>query len=253
MVAVLAVYSLWRRDVVRFARQPARVVGTLGMPVVFWVLIGSGLGDAFHAGPEAPPGYLAFLFPGTLALIVLFTAVFSTISVIEDRQAGFLQGVLVSPAPRAAIVVGKVAAGTTLALVSAGALLAVAPLGGVPVAPERALAAVAVLALLGVGLTALGLALAWVIESAQGFHAVMNLGLLPMWLLSGAVFPASTAAGWIQAIMAANPLAYGLTALRATLGGQSPPDGWAAALGVPALFAAAAVVVATIVVSRRQG
>ena len=104
---LLASYTLWRRDVVRFVRQRSRVVGALGSPVVFWLLLGSGLGRSFAGDSTRPPveGYLQYFYPGTLALIVLFTAIFSTISVIEDRQEGFLQGVLVAPVPRSAIVV----------------------------------------------------------------------------------------------------------------------------------------------------
>ena len=97
---MLAIYSLWRRDVVRFLRQPSRVVGALLTPVIFWFVIGSGLGTSFQSATGGG-GFLPYYFPGSLALIVLFTAIFSTISIIEDRQEGFLQGVLASPAPRA--------------------------------------------------------------------------------------------------------------------------------------------------------
>jgi ABC-2 type transport system permease protein len=224
---LLATLTLWRREIVRFCRQRSRIVGSLGTPVVFWLLLGSGLGRSFRtaAEPVPPGGYLEYFFPGTLALIVLFTAIFSTISVIEDRQAGFLQGVLVAPAPRVSIVLAKLLGGTTLAVAQAVLFLPFGPLAGVPFAPGAIAAAVGVLALLGFALTGLGFILAWSLDSTQGFHAIMNLLLVPMWILSGAVFPAGGAAGWVRAIMAVNPLTYGVAALRRTLTGElhGPP------------------------------
>jgi ABC-2 type transport system permease protein len=226
---LLATLTLWRREIVRFYRQRSRIVGSLGSPVVFWLLLGSGLGRSFRtaAEPVPPGGYLEYFFPGTLALIVLFTAIFSTISVIEDRQAGFLQGVLVAPAPRASIVLAKLLGGTTLAVAQALLFLPFGPLAGVSFAPGAIVAAVGVLALLGFALTGLGFILAWSLDSTQGFHAIMNLFLVPMWILSGAVFPSGGAAGWVRAIMAVNPLTYGVAALRRTLIGEmsGPPLG----------------------------
>jgi ABC-2 type transport system permease protein len=218
----LAVYALWKRDVIRFFRQRSRVVGALGTPLVFWVLLGSGLGRSFRAaGTGLQGGYLEYFFPGTLALIVLFTAIFSTISVIEDRQAGFLQGVLVAPVPRAVIVLGKVLGGTTLAVAQAGLFLMLAPVANLSLGTAQVLMVLAILVLLGFALTGLGFVSAWLLESSQGFHAVMNLLLMPMWLLSGAVFPASGASGWLRFLMFANPMTYGVAALQeATLGHQ---------------------------------
>jgi ABC-2 type transport system permease protein len=247
----LAIAALWRRDVTRFLRQRSRVVGSLATPLLFWILLGSGLGRSFQGGTaEAPVGYLEYFLPGTLALIVLFTAIFSTISVIEDRQEGFLQGVLVAPVPRAAIVIGKVSASTTLALLHAAVFLAIAPIAGASVPWLHLPAVFAVLAVMGVGLSALGMVIAWPLASTQGFHAIMNLLLVPMWLLSGAVFPAGGAAAWMRVLMAANPLTYGVSALRAAFEGQLSAS--VGALGVMAAFAAAALVTATVLVSVRR-
>ena len=129
---ILATYSLWRRDVIRFLRQPSRVVGALLTPVIFWFVIGSGMGSSFQGHPQGlpPQGFLPYYFPGSLALIVLFTAIFSTISIIEDRQEGFLQGVLASPAPRAAIVFGKALGSTTLAVLNGLVFLLLLPFSG---------------------------------------------------------------------------------------------------------------------------
>jgi ABC-2 type transport system permease protein len=218
---VLATYTLWLREIVRFYRQRSRIVGALGSPLVFWFLIGSGLGRSFQAGPgtELRGGYLEYFVPGTLALIVLFTAIFSTISIIEDRQEGFLQGVLVAPVPRAAIALGKILGAATLALMQAAVFLLLAPF--VHLVPRLASlpAILGVLVVVSVGLSGIGFLLAWRLDSTQGFHAIMNLFLIPMWILSGSLFPASGAAGWVRALMLANPLTYGVAALRATLYG----------------------------------
>ena len=174
---ILATYTLWRRDVIRFTRQRSRVVGALGTPVVFWILLGSGLGSSFSVGSLGVPtgGYLEYFYPGTLALIVLFTAIFSTISVIEDRHEGFLQGVMVAPAPRIAIVLGKLLGGTTMALLQAVLFLALAPLANAHVSWSSLPLLAVVLATLAFALTGLGFVLAWMLDSTQGFHAVMNL------------------------------------------------------------------------------
>lgn len=249
----LATLTLWRREIVRFYRQRSRIVGSLGSPIVFWLLLGSGLGRSFRtaAEPIPPGGYLEYFFPGTLALIVLFTAIFSTISVIEDRQAGFLQGVLVAPAPRASIVLAKLLGGTSLAVAQAALFLPLAPFAGVHLAPDAIVAAIGVLALVGFALTGLGFILAWSLDSTQGFHAIMNLLLFPMWILSGAVFPAGGAAGWVRAIMAVNPLTYGVAALRRVLVGdvQGPPLD--VSLLVVFAFGAAMLTAGTLLVRRR--
>lgn len=217
----MPVVSLWRREVVRFLRQRSRVIGALGTPIVFWLVIGSGLGRSFR-----PPGtaegenvhFLEYAFPGTLAMIVLFTAIFAMISIIEDRKAGFLQAVIASPASRLSIVMGKVLGSTTLAMGQAGLFLFLAPMAGVPLTIAGVLATMAVLLLVSLGLSGLGFLIAWPMDSTQGFHAIMNLGLMPMWLLSGAIFPAGGASGWLRAIMAANPLTYGVSAIRRAMG-----------------------------------
>ena len=218
---LLPAMSLWRREVVRFVRQRSRVVGALGTPVVFWLLIGAGLRDSFKltTGGEARStmNFLEYTFPGTLVLIVLFTAIFSTISIIEDRREGFLQAVIAAPIRRTAIVLGKVMGSTTLALLQALLFLLLAPLSGISLTIGSVLALAVVLMIVGVGLSALGFLIAWPMDSTQGFHAVMNLFLIPMWLLSGAFFPASGASRWLAWVMAVNPLTYGVAAVRHAL------------------------------------
>lgn len=255
---LLPAWALWRREIVRFLRQKSRVVGALGTPIVFWVLLGSGLGGSFHhPGAEASGGYLEYTFAGTLVLIVLFTAVFSTISIVEDRKAGFLQGVLVAPVNRTAIVVGRVAGATTLAVLQAVLLLLLAPLAGVPLTLAGAVCVCGVLTLVAVGLSALGFVMAWRMESTQGFHAVMNLFLIPMWMLSGALFPADGASTWLQWVMWLNPLTYGVSATRQAVllgSGQVAASGpsMSLSLAISAVFAIVLVVLASRMTARRD-
>ena len=238
-------YSLWRRDVVRFLRQPSRIIGALASPVLFWFVIGSGIGSSFEGG------FLRYFFPGSLALIVLFTAIFSTISIIEDRQEGFLQGVLASPAPRAAIVVGKALGSATLATLNGVLFLALLPLAGLSPGPVAIVATVASIALLGLALSGLGLLIAWPMQSTQGFHVIMNIALVPLWLLSGALFPSTGAAGWVRTVMTVNPLTPAVATLRALLTGE-PGTGLGSATAWVAAFAVITLSVATLLVSRPQ-
>ena len=231
-----AMLTLWRREMVRFFRQRNRVIGAFATPLIFWLFLGSGLNEAMTLTPvgngEAAEqmGYLAYFFPGSLVLIVMFTAIFSTISVIEDRKEGFLQGVLVAPAPRLAIVLGKVLGGASIATIQgtvfvllwAGTSLVWPAVGSFP-GVAALLLSVVVMFVLGIGLTGLGLCLAWPMDSTAGFHAIMNLLLMPMWFLCGAVFPIAKAPIWMQAMMYANPLTYGHSVLSQVLQGADTP------------------------------
>ena len=224
---VLPAATLWWREMVRFFRQRDRVLGAFATPVVFWLLLGLGLGKSFQS-TQAPGGhgYLEYFYAGTLAMILLFTAIFSTISVIEDRREGFLQGVLVAPVGRFGLVLGKIAGGATLALVQGWVFLALAPLAGIRLSVASVAELTGGMFLLSLALTGLGFVIAWPMNSAQGFHAILTLFLMPMWLLSGAVFPTEGAAHWLGWIMKLNPLTYGVTILRAGLHGQSEPVAW---------------------------
>jgi ABC-2 type transport system permease protein len=210
-------YSLWRRELVRFYRQKARVVGVIASPLLFWLVLGSGLSKTFHTGgPAAATSshYLGYFFPGAIMMIVLFTAIFSMMSLIQDRNEGFLLSVLAAPISRSAIVLGKVLGGATLAAIQGWVFLVFAPLAGVHVGPLGVLYSMLIIALASFALTALGFIIAWPMDSTQAFHAVINLVLIPLWLLSGSVFPASGASGWLRALMMLNPLTYGVYALR---------------------------------------
>jgi len=208
------------REIVRFLRQRNRVIGAVGQPILFWLLFGAGMNQTFQV-PGQP--FRDYFVPGTLVLILLFTAIFATISIIEDRQEGFLQAVLVAPMPRGALVLGKLLGGSVLAVGQSLVFLGISLLYRNTWSarlPLELLAAVLLMFIIAMGLTALGFCIAWRLDSTQGFHAIMNLLLMPMWLLSGAFFPVP---GWnhgtlgermLHAAMRCNPVTYAVAGMR---------------------------------------
>ncbi len=220
----LPVWTLWQRELVRFWRQKSRVLGVVASPLVFWLLMGYGSGN------------LARFFAGALVLTVMFSAVFSTISIIEDRREGFLLSMLVSPASRTSMVLGKILGAATLAWIQGLIFLAFAPLAGVRVNALELLPIVGAVFLISFVLTGLGFVIAWRMNSTSGFHAIMNLLLVPMWMVSGALFPMATAHGWIRALMWINPLTYSIALLNHTLQLPYAAPGALASLAVTAGF-----------------
>ena len=201
--------TLCQRELVRFFRQRNRVFGALGQPIIFWVLFSAGLGSSGL-------GYRHF-FPGTLAMIVLFTAIFSTISIIEDRREGFLQTVLVAPIARWSMVMGKVLGGALIALAQGLLFLGLGWLTiDLQFTPGSLLATIVLMLIIALALTSLGFVIAWRMDSTQGFHAIMGVFLLPMWLLSGSFFPAGESRVF-DLVVSLNPLTYGVAGLRRLL------------------------------------
>jgi ABC-2 type transport system permease protein len=222
----LAARSLCWREMVRFFRQRNRVIGALGQPILFWLLFGTGLSRSFRMSPESENGqsFLEYYFPGTLVLILLFTAIFATISIIEDRREGFLQSVLVAPVPRWSMVLGKVLGGSLIALMQGVVFLVLAAIFHLTLGVQTVVLLVLLLFLSALALTSLGFVLAWRMESTQGFHAIMNLLLMPMWLLSGAFFPVPPLDGTIEWnqfalhwCMRINPVTYCVAGVRRLL------------------------------------
>ncbi|HZZ74182.1 MAG TPA: ABC transporter permease [Pirellulales bacterium] len=213
----LAAYTLCARELVRFFRQPNRVLGAIGQPLIFWILFGAGMSSfrMQNSGNSSPAWYREYYFPGTIVLIILFTAIFATISIIEDRREGFLQSVLVAPLPRWSMVLGKLLGGTLIALIQAAIFLVLGLTLGLRFSPLTLGAIVLWLFVISLALTTLGFVIAWRMDSTQGFHAIMSVFLMPMWLLSGAFFPAPD--NWLGWIIRLNPLTYGVAGLRRLL------------------------------------
>ncbi|HKL87406.1 MAG TPA: ABC transporter permease [Salinibacter sp.] len=212
--------ALTGREMLKFVRDRSRVMGALAQPLALWLLLGLGFQNTFQPPQGGVEGsYVAFLFPGILALVLLFTAIFSTISIVEERTSGFLQAVMVAPTPRTALVFGTALGGTLLA--TAQALLFLLAIPAMRLSPGwLGVGMVAAICLLtGLAFTALGFAIAWRMDTTRGFHAVMNLFLLPLWFLSGAMFPAEGAAPVLQWLVWVNPVSYAVSGLRHGLHG----------------------------------
>jgi ABC-2 type transport system permease protein len=245
---------LWWRDLVRFFRQPSRLAGALGQPIIFWLVIGSGMAATFRM-PGASVGYLQFFYPGVVLMVVLFAAIFTTVSVIEDRHQGFLQAVLAGPGSRGALVAGKALGSASVALTQAALFLALAPAAGFSLLSVNWPLLLAALGLAALGLAALGFAVAWAVDNVQGYHAIQMTLLVPLWVVSGAMFPPSADHPGFAAVMRANPVAYAVSAARRALGGPLAPGtlpGSAARdLVVLAAFAAAALGLAVLAARRR--
>ncbi len=249
---LLPAFSLWWREVVRFYRQKSRVVGVIASPLVFWLAIGSGFCTSFRSGQGAgQQHYLDYFYPGALIMIILFTSIFTMMSVIEDRKEGFLLSVLAAPVPRSSVVLGKVLGGTTLSAVQGLIFLVFSPLVGVHLGLVQFLLVFLTVFLVSFALTALGFAIAWPMDSTQAFHAIINLFLIPLWLLSGALFPLTGASGWLKILMRINPLTYGTEALRGLLYPGTEAFGLTASLATLVLFSAFMFGLAFIMANRR--
>jgi ABC-2 type transport system permease protein len=247
--------SLWWREIVRFYRQRARVVGVIASPLLFWIVIGSGFGTSFRStAATGSQHYLDYFFPGALIMIVLFTAIFTMMSVIEDRKEGFLLSVLVAPVSRSVIVLGKVLGGATLATLQGLIFMVFAPALGVHFTLASFGLTVLTIFLVAFSLTALGFIIAWPMDSTQAFHGIINLFLIPLWLLSGSMFPLSGASVWIRWLMLINPLTYGSEALRSLLfpGSASTGLSLSANLAVLALFTLVMFALSFLVANRRS-
>lgn len=228
------VSALASREMLKFVRDRSRLLGALVQPLGFWLLLGLGFQGTFQMPMAETPGigYIEYLFPGILALVLLFTAIFSTISIVDERQTGFLQAALVSPTSRTALVFGNALGGTLLATAQVLLFLLALPFVGLAFSAMGLLVVLVVSLLTGLAFTALGFSIAWRMESTRGFHAVMNLFLLPLWFLSGGLFPIEGASPLLQGLMWANPVSYAVAGLRHGLYGLDQAPAVHASLGI---------------------
>jgi len=218
-----AVYTIWYRDVLRFLRDRTRIVSSLGQPLFFLVIFGNGLAPAMTAG-MGNVDFRSFLFPGIVSMAVLFTAVFSAVSIVWDREFGFLKEVLVAPVPRSAVALGKVAGGSTTAMFQGVLLLALAPLVRVHLTPSQWITLVAMMLLLAATMTSFGILIAARMRSMEGFHMMMNFLLMPMFFLSGAFFPLRDVPLWMAWLAKVDPVTYGVDAFRQVILQRTVPE-----------------------------
>ncbi|HET7264039.1 MAG TPA: ABC transporter permease [bacterium] len=220
---VRAAYAIWLRELIRFVSERARILGALGQPLIYLAIMGTGFGATFR--PAAVPrgfSYLEFMYPGVLGMTVLFTAIFSAISIIWDREFGFLKEILVAPVARVSIVAGKVAGGATVATLQGVLLLILAPIVGVHLGLAQVAGVAFVMLLVAASLTSFGLVIASRMATMEGFQVVMNFLVLPLWLLSGAFFPLRGLPLWMTALTRIDPLTYAVDALRGMVYAGSP-------------------------------
>jgi ABC-2 type transport system permease protein len=210
-----AIWMIWQRDLVRFRRQPVRLYGSLVRSVVWLFALGLGLRGSFV--PVSGFGYAEFIFPGVIAMALIFGSLQSATSVIWDREFGFLKEVMVAPIPRSSILIGKALGGASTATLQGAVVLALAPFAGVPLTPVSVLAAVALMFLTSTAMTSLGLLIAIRMTDFEGFGSIQNLVVMPMFLLSGAMFPTKGIPLWLSTLLVANPLTYGVNAIRGVL------------------------------------
>jgi ABC-2 type transport system permease protein len=213
--ALTAIYTIWLRELNVFRREKARVAGMLGQPLFYLLIMGQGIGSSMSLN-NAPGGidYVRFMYPGVIGMSLLFTSIFSALSIIWDREFGFLKEVLVAPVPRWAVAVGKIAGGSTVAMIQSLILIALAPLMGIQLSFAMLGWLMLLALLISVGICGLGVAIAARMESMQGFQMLLNFLIMPMYFLSGAMFPLNMAPGWMRALMVVDPLTYGTDALR---------------------------------------
>lgn len=211
------VYILWLRQLKRFVRSKARIIGSVGQPLLFLVAFGFGMGPIFERAGEG--NYILFLSPGIISMSVLFSAIFTGVDVIWDRQFGFLKETLVSPVPRYKIVLGRTLGGATTSLLQGLIVLVVTlPFG---FHPNWAMLPVAILFMFAIALmfTALGTAIGSMLKDMQAFHLIMNFLVMPIFFLSGAMFPVNGGPSILRTIVNLNPLAYGVDGIRGSFSG----------------------------------
>jgi len=203
---------VWERDFIRYFREKSQLYGSLSRPILWLFVLGLGLrGSASGIGNV---NYTQFIFPGIIAMTAIFTSIQSAISIIWDREFGFLKEILVAPVPRTSIVIGKGLAGTTLSLVQGCIIILLAPLVHVRIPLINIIPLIVVLAVMSFGLTGIGIVIAARMTSFQGFGTIMNFIIMPMWFLSGALFPTRNLPIWLNALVRVNPLTYGVDLVR---------------------------------------
>lgn len=220
------IYILWLRQLKRYLRSKSRIIGALGQPLLFLFALGFGFGPVFQKAGEGD--YLQFLVPGIISMSVLFTSLFGGIEIIWDRQFGFLKETLVAPVSRVKIMLGRTFGGATVAVFQGSIILVISLLAGFRItSTETLLSALFFMFLIAILFTALGTAIASVLEDMQGFQLIMNFLIMPLFFLSGALFPLDDLPAVVGVIVRINPLSYGVDGLRGALIGQAQLGMWA--------------------------
>lgn len=207
-------YTVWYRDILRYLNNRTRIISSLGQPFLWLVIFGSGMRGTFELFGAGNFDFIQFLFPGTIAITVLFTAIFSSISTVRDREVGFLKEILVAPVSRFSIAIGKILGGATIALLQALLMLILAPAVGIKLSVPMILALVPTIFLVAFMISSFGMVLAARLKSTEGFQMIMSFIMMPLFMLSGAIFPLTDIPSWMEFLSRVNPVSYGVDLLR---------------------------------------
>ena len=214
MKALKVIYTIWLREFKTFMREKFRIVAMVGQPLLYLLVLGKGITAGMSLRGAADIDYLRFMYPGIIGMSILFTSIFSSISIIWDREFGFLKEVLVAPVPRWAVAMGKCFGGATVSMIQSVILIMMAPLVGISLSLTVIVELLILAFLISFAVTSIGVIIASRMESMQSFQMVMNFLVMPLYFLSGAMFPMASAPGWMKSLMMADPLTYGVDALR---------------------------------------
>ncbi len=221
---LVGAYSIWYRDILRFWRDKMRMIGAITLPLLLLVVFGGGLSSSI--GMLAPGvDFAQFMFPGIIGMTVLMTAFMSGVSVVWDREFGFLKEVLVAPVSRVSVVVGKMMGGATVALVQGLIILVLAPVIGVKLSAVMVVELIPLMFLVATALAATGILLATRIRSMEAFQVVTQMLLFPMVFLSGVFFPLSNLPSWMNVLVKLNPVTYGIDPIRQVVLGTPSANG----------------------------
>ena len=219
---LIAVYTIWYRDMLRFWNDKMRMVGSIVFPLLFRCICGTGLSS--RMGSRSPGvDFMLFMFPGIIGMTVLMSSFVSGVSVVWDREFGFLKEVLVAPISRASVAIGKTLGSATIALIQGVIILFLAPLVGASISLATVLAVLPLMFLLAIAMGSLGVLLATRIKSIQAFQAVMQMFMFPMIFLSGVFFPVDGLPTWMSVLVKLNPATYGIAPIRQVILGADSP------------------------------
>jgi len=252
MLSITAIYTIWLREMKKYVRNKSRIVGNIAMPFFFLAFLGMGLNAMVTPGAFGGADYIDFLAPGIIAMTLLFSSIFTGISVLWDREFGFLKEILVAPVSRISIVIGKVFAGMTTGALQAFIILLFSLGLGVKITSiSGVLVSVVFILLISMAFVSLGIAFASRMRDMQGFQMIMNFIIMPIWILSGAFFPLEGTPFWLYALSRIDPLTYGVDGLRSSLVGVS---GMPILLdvGVLVVFSAAMILLASWLFSKTE-
>lgn len=245
------IYTIWLRETKRYIRYRSRILTSVVTPLLWLLIFGTGLGSAVRFGGNLPGGYQAFIYPGIIGQTILFTAIFSGVSVIVDRQYGFLKEILVAPITRPSIVFGKAIGISTASVIQGIILLFLSFVVGVHMTPTIFLACLLLMIPISIGLAGVGLLIASFTDSLEGFNLIMSFVVLPMFLLSGALFPVNGLPTLLQGAVYLDPLTYGVDALRQIILGYGAIPLYISTI-VILVFAAVMVLLSAYMFSKRE-